>query len=67
MKYFTYLIYIIFWESFVFGGAFYAVFVLDRSGWWFLLAAFLSMKAYGPLKWIYGIEKNEEHRPEQSR
>ncbi|MDO9402054.1 MAG: hypothetical protein Q7T46_11505 [Polaromonas sp.] len=54
MKELTYLIYIIFWESLIFGGTGYAVFVLDRSGWWFLLALFIGGTAYSPLKWIHG-------------
>ena len=54
MKEITYLIYIVFWESMIFGGTGYAVFVLDRSGWWFLLAALLGGLAYSPLKWIHG-------------
>ena len=54
MKYATYLIYIVFWESLVFGGTGYAVFVLGHSGWWMLAAAILGGLAYSPLKWIHG-------------
>ena len=54
MREVTYLIYIIFWESMVFGGIGFAVFVLDRSGWWLLVAATLSMMAYSPASWIHG-------------
>lgn len=54
MKSLTYLIYIIFWEGLIFGGTGYAVFVLDRSGWWFVLATLLGGMAYSPLKWIHG-------------
>jgi hypothetical protein len=54
MPYITYLIYIIFWELLIFGGTGYAVFVLDHSGWWFLLAALLGGAAYSPKKWIHG-------------
>ncbi len=54
MKELTYLIYIIFWESLIFGGTGYAVFVLDHSGWWFLLALLIGGTAYSPLKWIHG-------------
>ena len=57
MKYLTYLIYIVFWESLVFGGIGYAVFVLNRSGWWLLAAIFIGGCAYSPLKWIHGIGK----------
>lgn len=55
--YWTYLIYIILWEGLIFGGAGYAVFVLDHSGWWMLAAAFLGGMAYPPRKWIHGAEK----------
>jgi ABC-type multidrug transport system permease subunit len=30
--------YLLIWNLVVFGSTAYAVFVLDRSGWWFLLA-----------------------------
>jgi hypothetical protein len=53
MNYLTYLIYILAWESLVLGGAYYAVFVLNRSGWWFLLAMLLSGAAYKPKDWIF--------------
>jgi hypothetical protein len=55
MKEITYLIYIVFWESLVFGGIGYAVFFQDRSGWWFLLAILLGGMVYSPLKWIHGV------------
>ena len=58
MKEITYLIYIVFWESMVFGGTGYAVFVIGNSGWWFLLAVFIGGLAYSPLKWIHGKDKN---------
>jgi hypothetical protein len=54
MKEITYLIYIIFWETLCLAPVFYAVFWLDKSGWWFLLAIYLSQAAYSPYKW--GIE-----------
>jgi hypothetical protein len=54
MKYLTYLLYIIFWELLVIGGAGYAVFIKGASGWWFLLAIYLSSVAYSPKKWIHG-------------
>lgn len=52
MKYLTYLIYILLWEGFVLGSAWYAVFILQRSGWWFLLAVLLSAAAYKPSAWL---------------
>lgn len=54
MREITYLIYIVFWEGMIFGGAGYAVFGLGHSGWWMLAAAFLGGMAYSPLKWIHG-------------
>jgi hypothetical protein len=54
MKELTYLIYIVLWEGMIFGGTGYAVFVLEHSGWWFLLAMVIGSLAYSPLKWIHG-------------
>ena len=54
MKYLTYLIYIIAFEGLVLGGTGYAVFVLGKSGWWFLLALIVSGAAYEPQTWIHG-------------
>lgn len=54
MKYATYLIYIVLWEAFIFGGAGYAVFWRGFSGWWMLAAAFVAGLAYSPGKWIHG-------------
>lgn len=51
MKEITYLIYIIFWELLCFAPIFYAVFFLDKSGWWFWLSIILSGLAYSPYKW----------------
>jgi len=50
----TYLIYIVFWETLVLGGIGYAVFAMEFSGWWFLLALVLSSSAYRPEQWIHG-------------
>lgn len=54
----TYLIYIIAFETLVLGGCGYAVFVCNRSGWWFLLAVLLSGSAYRPEAWarLFGGE-----------
>jgi hypothetical protein len=54
MKELTYLIYIVFWASLLFGGTGYAVFVLGHSGWWFALATILATCSYSPSKWIHG-------------
>ena len=59
MKYLTYLIYIVFWETLVIGGCGYAVFVLGFTGWWFVLAVILGSVAYSPLKWIYGVGSDD--------
>ena len=55
MKYLTYLIYIVLFEGMVLGGTGYAVFVAGFSGWWFLLAIYVSAHAYSPAKWIHGL------------
>ena len=57
MREVTYLIYIILWEGLVLGGAGYAVFVLDRSAWWMLVAVVIGGCAYSPTKWIHGRDK----------
>lgn len=57
MRALTYLIYITLWEGMLFGGCYYAVFILNNSGWWFALAFALSMCAYSPMKWIHGVDK----------
>jgi hypothetical protein len=58
MREITYLIYIVFWESLIFGGVGYAVFGLDYSGWWVLVALLVGGCAYPPEQWIHGKEKN---------
>lgn len=57
VAYLTYLVYILLWEGLIFGGAGYAVFVLNHSGWWMLAAFFIGCCAYSPLKWIHGKDK----------
>tara|TARA_R110002074_G_scaffold316844_2_gene487319 strand:- start:1236 stop:1502 length:267 start_codon:yes stop_codon:yes gene_type:complete len=47
----TYMIYIILWEALIVGGFGYVVFVLNRSGWWMLLAVLMSAAAYKPISW----------------
>ena len=51
MKSFTYLLYIIFWESLVWGSWLYLFVNVDVSGWTFLVAIMLSVMAYPPGKW----------------
>ena len=53
----TYLIYIIFWETLMWAGTGYAVFVLGASGWWFALTLPVACMAYKPLQWIHGKER----------
>jgi hypothetical protein len=47
----TYLIYIIIWETMVLGGFGYVIFGLGKSGWWMLLAVYMSASAYKPENW----------------
>jgi hypothetical protein len=58
-KYWTYLIYVILWQGGVWCSTYYAVFILNESGYWFVFAVFLSSSSYSPKKWIYGIEAKE--------
>ena len=58
----TYLIYIIFWETFVLGGCSYIVFWMGFSGWWFLFAIVLSGCAYTPEKWSYLYKHQIENK-----
>ena len=51
MKYLTYLIYVVFFESLIWGGSGYAVFFLGASAWWFLLAFVVSCCTYSPARW----------------
>lgn len=44
MKALTYLLCIIFWEVFCFGGAAYLVVWKSRSGWWIVAAFVLSTR-----------------------
>jgi len=60
VKYITYLIYIILWEVMVFGGIGYAVFVLEESPGWFVLAYRLGVSAYRPEQWIHGRERTNK-------
>ena len=59
VKCITYLVYIVIWESLIFGGAGYAVFVLERSPWFFLLAIIIGGSAYSPMKWIHGVDETK--------
>ena len=61
MKEITYLIYIIVFETLIWGGTGYAVFFLGRSGWWFLLALIVSSAAYSPYHW--GIDGANPSKP----
>ena len=55
----TYLLYVVWWDAVLFGGAGYVVFWLDRSPWWFLLAVILSGCSYTPGQWIHGLPREE--------
>lgn len=59
----TYMIYIICYESLIWGGCGYVVFFLNYSGAWFLLAILASGSAYPPHKWnglLTGKKENGE-------
>lgn len=51
MRFITFLIYIVFYESLCLGGCAYIVFFKDQSPWWFVLAGYFSACAYSPKKW----------------
>jgi len=60
----TYLIYCIFFYTLTMGGAGYAVFVLDHSGWWILAAFVIASCGYKPHRWhaLYtGIDSEKEN------
>ena len=59
MIHFTYMIYIIFWESLTIGGCAYLIFFKGYSGWWFILAILLSTLAYSPEKWNVLFNKKD--------
>jgi len=65
MREITYLIYIILWETLIFGSVFYAVFNLDHSGWWILAAVLIGGQAYSPLKWIHGIDPKTDGKEQK--
>lgn len=67
MRELTYLIYIVIFEAMTLGGTWYAVFVLDHSGWWFLLGVFLSAAAYRPETWIHGISRRKLYERKKSK
>ena len=60
MKWFTYMIYIIFWESLVWGGWFYLFVFRNINGWTIILAMALSAVAYSPQKWFNTFEGESE-------
>lgn len=47
----TYCIYIVAFETLIFGGIGYAVFWLGYSGWWFAFAAMCSSGCFRPWHW----------------
>lgn len=46
MKYIAFLIYIILWDGVILLGTGYVVFILGKSGWWFLLAYILMVNSF---------------------
>jgi hypothetical protein len=55
----TYLLYVLFYETLVIGGCGYVVFGLGHSGWWFLLAVLFSCGTYSPERW-HGLLTGKE-------
>ncbi|WP_434733750.1 hypothetical protein NL154_05620 [Rhizobium sp. YTUHZ044] len=51
MKIISYLMYAIFYETLTLGGTAYVTFVLDQSGWWWLLGVLLSAGIWKPERW----------------
>lgn len=51
MKYLTYLIYILIFETFTLGGSIYLVAFQHRSWLWLILGIYLSASAYSPERW----------------
>lgn len=51
MKILSYLLYAIFYETLTLGGTAYIVFVLDHSGWWWVLGLLLSAGIWKPERW----------------
>ena len=47
----TYLIYIVFWQTMIFGGFGYIIFVLGHTAWWAIVAMILWDGAYTPEQW----------------
>lgn len=61
--YITYLIYILLYEGMIWGGFFYAVFFLQASVYWWILAVVASAAAYKPSDW-HGHASNKDSKSE---
>lgn len=59
MKYLTYLVYIVIYETFCLGGAVYLK-LTGHSWWWIILGVYLSSAAYSPSRWGLTEEKEEK-------
>lgn len=51
MKWLTYLIYIVMWETLTIGGSVYLYIWKERSGWWVVLGIILSCSCFKPNAW----------------
>ena len=51
MKWLTFLVYTIAWQSFVWGACWWLLFAQGWSAWWVALAIFMSAAQYRPSAW----------------
>jgi len=61
----TYLIYIILYEALIWCVCSWAVFIMQRSGWWMLFGFLLSICCIRPLSWyslIDGINRSSKSK-----
>jgi hypothetical protein len=60
-----FLIYTIFWQSMIWGGTFYIVFVLHESAWWVVVSVSLASSQFKPdmfgLNYDDKEDKNEKN------
>lgn len=59
---FSYLIYVIFWDAGLIGGAAYLVYWRDQSGWLIVAALIIGGCGYHPWKWAALYDPSVAHR-----